>query len=123
MAQGTRFIFNVSLAILKILKDKLLRLDFCEIDELLKRLKDDEHLDQRILPNYEKIIEEAQQIDIKDSRIRELFEKYRPKPAEIPKKSIQKLNKQTITLPPKASNTSQIGLTDKKDVEVEETEG
>ena len=45
LAFGTRFIFNISLALLSLMKEQLLELDFCEINEFFKSLKDDTHLD------------------------------------------------------------------------------
>ena len=46
LAFGTRFMFNISLAILNLLKDQLLELDFNDINEFFKSLKDDSHLDK-----------------------------------------------------------------------------
>jgi len=50
LAYGTRFLFNVSLAILFLLKDRLMDLEFSDINDFLKALKDDEHLEYKILP-------------------------------------------------------------------------
>ena len=80
LAYGTRFLFNASLAILYLLKEQLLELDFSDINDFFKALKDDEHLDQKLLPPFEEIIEQAQQIDIPNERIKELFDKHRPAP-------------------------------------------
>lgn len=57
LAYGTRFLFNVSLAILFMLKDQLMDLDFSDINDYFKALKDDGHLDQNLLPPFEDIIE------------------------------------------------------------------
>jgi len=75
-----------------------------EIIELFRVIKDEEHLQTQILPPIEDIISRAQQIDISDNRIKELYAKHKPKPK--PKQlqtQIKKLKKQTITtnLPPK----------------------
>jgi hypothetical protein len=37
----------------------LIELEFTDINEFLKCLKDDGHLEEKLLPPYEKIIEEA----------------------------------------------------------------
>ena len=59
LAFGTRFMFNICLAILKLLKDQLIELEFTDINEFLKALKDDGHLSEKLLPPVEQIIEEA----------------------------------------------------------------
>lgn len=56
LAFGTRFIFNISLSILSLLKEKLMMLDFGDINEFFKSLKDDSHLEERFLPPFEVII-------------------------------------------------------------------
>ena len=45
MAYGTKFLFNVTLSLLKLLKNQLIELEFSEINEFFKELKDDRHLD------------------------------------------------------------------------------
>jgi ABC-type siderophore export system fused ATPase/permease subunit len=97
MAYGTKFIFNVTLSILKLLKNQLIELEFSEINDFFRELKDDRHLDQKLLPPYETIIAEAQKIFINEERIKNLFEKHQQKKKAPKKKEIRK----TITLPPK----------------------
>jgi len=101
LAFGTRFIFNISISILLLLRDQLIELEFCDINEFFKCLKDDTHLDKALLPPIEKIIEQAQKIYIGEDKIKELFMKHRvakpiPKPIEH-----KKVRRGTITLPPK----------------------
>lgn len=48
-ASGTRFIFQASIAILKLIQTDLISLGFAEINERLKKLKDD---DERLQPNW-----------------------------------------------------------------------
>lgn len=78
LAFGTRFIFNLSLAILHMLKDQLMELDFGDINEFFKALKDDTHLEESLLPPYESIIENAVRIHITEEILNELFNKYSP---------------------------------------------
>lgn len=61
LACGTRFIFNVSLAILRLVEDRLLELDMEEINMIFKLFKKDELVnDDEILPGVEEIINKAQ---------------------------------------------------------------
>ena len=46
LACGTRFMFNVSLAILRSVEDRLLELDMAEINMVFKRFKRDEFVDE-----------------------------------------------------------------------------
>ena len=59
MAHGTKFILNVSLALLYLMKDELITLDMGGINEYFKKLKDDESCEYKLLPPYEDIIQEA----------------------------------------------------------------
>lgn len=59
LAFGTRFIFNLSLSLLYLLKEQLLDLDFADINEFFKLLKDDSHLEEKLLPPYDDIIDHA----------------------------------------------------------------
>lgn len=45
LAFGTRFMFNTSLAILKLLKEYLIDLEFNDINMFFTALKDDGHLE------------------------------------------------------------------------------
>jgi len=76
LAFGTRFIFNISLSLLSLLKDQLIELEFSLINDFFKSLKDDTHLENPLLPPYELIIEEAQKIYIGDDKINRLFVKH-----------------------------------------------
>jgi hypothetical protein len=82
LSYGTRFLFNVSLSILFLLKDQLLELDFEKINEFFTILKDDERQEHKYLPPFEDIIEQAQEIDIPHERFKELFNKFKPVPKE-----------------------------------------
>ena len=75
--------FNICLAILKLLKDQLIELEFTDINEFLKALKDDGHLSEKLLPPVEQIIEEAQKIYIPNEKLSFLFNKYKQKPKDI----------------------------------------
>lgn len=82
-ANGTRFLFQAAIAVLKLIKNDLISLGFAEINERLKKLKDDEHDRQggswtkhTLLPEYEKIISEARNVKITDEMLRRLFYEY-----------------------------------------------
>ena len=80
MAHGTQFIFNVGIAILFLLKDKILALeDLGDINEYFKLLREDDSREEPQLPPYEDIITEAQGVVFPNERMLELFEKYKPK--------------------------------------------
>ena len=66
LAFGTRFMFNISLSILQLLRTTLLDKEFAEIVEYFQMMKDDSHLDEKYLPPYELIIEGAINICISD---------------------------------------------------------
>ena len=60
LAEGTKFMFQVALAILKLVQHHLLELDFGEINEYFKTFKDEEDTGSyKLLPDFEKIISEA----------------------------------------------------------------
>jgi len=80
LAYGTRFLFNITLALLELLQDRLLTLDMCQIDEFFKLLKDDDHAEEKQLPPCELIIDTAQKIDIPKDELDDLLKRHEPKP-------------------------------------------
>lgn len=54
-----------------------------EINEFFKSLKDDSHIEEKLLPPYEIIIEEAVKIHISEDKLTHLFNKYAPIPKVI----------------------------------------
>ena len=78
LAYGTRFIFNISLAVLQHLEDRLLEGGMVEILETLKALKR-ENGEESLLPPVEETIEAAQRIHIPLERLRGLFAKHKIK--------------------------------------------
>lgn len=110
LAFGTRFIFNISLSILSLLKDQLIELDFGDINEFFKSLKDDSHLEEKLLPPFEVIIQESVKIYISEDKMEQLFDKYKPmpkvqRPQPNPLKKLLKKEEvpkqEMITVPPK----------------------
>lgn len=59
LADGTKFFFKVSLAILKLIENDLIELDFTEMNEYFKKFKDEDGVGYNLLPNFELIITEA----------------------------------------------------------------
>lgn len=47
LAYGTRFLFNAALALLDLLRERLLVLEMGDINEFFKRLKDDDRTDEK----------------------------------------------------------------------------
>ena len=74
LAEGTKFMFQVALAILKLVQHHLLELDFGEINEYFKTFKDEEDTGAyKLLPDFEKIISEAYKIKLTDEHIEEVM--------------------------------------------------
>lgn len=75
MCEGTHFLFSVSLAILNLIQDELLALDFSEINEYFKQLKGEGEGDcaYTLLPDFEKIIQQAKKISITYNKIVEVL--------------------------------------------------
>ena len=71
LADGTKFFFKVTLAILKLVESELMKLDFSEINEYFKSFneKDSQY---KLLPDYEVIIKEAEKFKITDELIAEI---------------------------------------------------
>lgn len=90
LAYGTRFLFNMTLAILKSVETQLLELDMAEICEFMKLMKQEDGQDQQdnILKPVEELIEDAQRIFIPNERLKALFRKHKVKTA-APKKEEQ----------------------------------
>ena len=67
--------FQVSLAILKLVQDDLLELDFGDINEYFKTFKDEEDTgNYKLLPDFEKIISEAYKIKLTDEKIETIIQ-------------------------------------------------
>lgn len=67
--------FQVALAILKLVQHHLLELDFGEINEYFKTFKDEEETggSYKLLPDIEKIISEAYKIKLTDEKIEDII--------------------------------------------------
>lgn len=78
LAYGTRFMFNLSLAVLQSLEPQLLECGMTEIMEAFKEFKEDNGPD-KLLPPVEELIEMAQKIYIPNERIKNLFSKHKLK--------------------------------------------
>lgn len=65
LADGTKFFFKVALAILRLVKDDLMTLEMTDINEFFKRFIDSDP-SYPLLPDYEKIIQEAYKFKITD---------------------------------------------------------
>ena len=90
MAEGTKFMFQVALAILKLVQHHLLDLDCGEINEYFKTFKDEEDSGQyKLLPDFEKIISEAYKIKLTDEKIEAIV------------RSMQEVETPPATSPPK----------------------
>lgn len=72
---GTHYIFQVSIAILRLIQHDLLQLDLSGINDYLKSFKDDEKLAYQVgaafssksmLPPYERIIEESLKVKLNE---------------------------------------------------------
>ena len=71
LADGTKFFFKATLAILRLVEQELLLLDFSEINEYFKSFNSTD-TSFKLLPDYEKIISEAYKFKISDENIDEL---------------------------------------------------
>jgi hypothetical protein len=98
LAYGTRFIFNISLAVLQQLEGELMGCGMVEILELFKKLKR-ENGEDSILPPVEVMIEKAQCINIPLERVRTLFGRHKIARPEIRLAEDQR-RKQTFTTAP-----------------------
>lgn len=65
MADGTKFFYKAALAILKLVENELIGLDFSEINEYFKSFNE-KNSQFKLLPDYEKIITEAYKFKITD---------------------------------------------------------
>ena len=68
LADGTKFFFKVALAILRLVEGDLLQLEMTDINEFFKRFIDSDP-SYPLLPDYEKIIQEANKFKITDAQI------------------------------------------------------
>ena len=82
----------------------MIQLDFSDINDFFKLLKDNDDLDQERsrLPPYEKIIEGAQQIYIPYEHLNELFQRHEPKVKSPRRHTIRNAPSSTIIVPPKS---------------------
>jgi hypothetical protein len=72
LAFGTRFLLSAALAILKLIEQSLLRLNFGEINDFFKQMKDQDERQTgtyRLLPDFELIIRTAKKINITNEKI------------------------------------------------------
>jgi len=71
LADGTKFFFKATLAILRLVESELIKLDFSEMNEYFKSfIQNDSSF--KLLPDYEKIIKEAEKFKITDEQIAEI---------------------------------------------------
>ena len=68
LADGTKFFFKVALAILRLVEGDLLQLEMTDINEFFKRFIDSDP-SYPLLPDYERIIQEANKFKITDAQI------------------------------------------------------
>ena len=73
LADGTKVIFQVSLAILALAAEELLELDFGGINEYFKAMQED--AGHKLMSDVEKIIDKAYTIKVDDKRINEIMKK------------------------------------------------
>ena len=69
LADGTKFFFKAALAILNLVASDLIVLDFSEINEYFKSFINEKDSEFKLLPDYEKIITEANKFKITDDII------------------------------------------------------
>ena len=72
LADGTKFFFKVALSILSLVANDLLKLDFSEINEYFKSFIDEKDSEFKLLPDYEKIISEANKFKITDEMVEQI---------------------------------------------------
>jgi hypothetical protein len=86
LVHGTRYLFRVTIAILKLAEEDLLHLDISGINEYFKAFKDDEnpagsgganYQPHKLLPDHETIIKESLKIKISDELLDELKDNYK----------------------------------------------
>lgn len=68
LADGTRFFFKAALAILRLVEDDLMQLEMTDINEFFKSFIDGDS-SYPLLPDYERIIQEAHKFKITDAQI------------------------------------------------------
>ena len=73
LADGTKFLFQISLAILFLAAEELLELDFGGINDYFKALQDDN--ENKLMSDVELIIAKAYTIKIDDKRINDIIKK------------------------------------------------
>jgi len=74
LAHGTKFLFQVALGILSLTENDLLGLDFSDINEYFKQLKDEENGQYRLLPAFETIIQKSLKIKVTNEHIEEIVD-------------------------------------------------
>lgn len=85
MVHGPRYIFRVTIAILRLVQDHLFSEDITGINEFFKAFKDEVGGTSKNLPEFEKIIKESLKIKINNELLDELKMKF--KHLHSPKKS------------------------------------
>lgn len=76
LADGTKFFFKFSLAVLSLVEKDLLVLDFSAINEFFKSMKDDEENQYNLLPDFERIIAEAYKFKITDDKVEAIYRSF-----------------------------------------------
>jgi hypothetical protein len=66
---GTRYLFRVSIAILKLIEADLLQLDISGINDYFRAFKDEESSQSKLLPDFEIIIKESLKVKISDEKL------------------------------------------------------
>jgi hypothetical protein len=73
LVYGTRYIFQVSIAILRLTQHDLIHLDISDVNDYFKSFKDDETgKSSKLLPPFEVIISESYKVKIDDEWLDDL---------------------------------------------------
>lgn len=82
---GTRYIFQVSIAVLRLTQHDLINLDISDVNDYFKSFKDDDSgKSSKLLPSFETIISESYKVKINEEWLDELKVQY--KMLQSPKK-------------------------------------
>lgn len=77
LVHGTRYVFQVSIAILRLIQQDLLQLDIQGVNDYFKSFKDDDQLNGKLLPPTEQIISESFKVKLNEDWIDELKAQYK----------------------------------------------
>ena len=74
---GTSYLFRVTIAILKLTQDDLLRLDISGINDYFRALKEESNGPNRVMPEIETIIKESLKIKLNEEKLDALAKQYK----------------------------------------------